>query len=156
MENRKNLHDYGLVLIILGVLHFFMYVSTIISSIVSGEMAAEFAKQNAGLAVKIVTGVVFAILAFIVLADVIIGIKALKVSKNPTADKGHIVAAKVFFVLSVIAAVAALISIFGATKDTIIDCILNLSSSTLGACVYVIFIKAATAVRKDVLNGETK
>ena len=156
MENRKNLHDYGLVLIILSVLHFFRYVSTIISSIISGDMAKAFAEQNAGLAVKIVTGVVFVILAFIVLADVIIGIKALKVSKNPTADKGHIVAAKVFFVLSVIAAVAALISIFGATKDSIVDCILNLSSSTLGACIYVIFIKAATAVRKDVLDGENK
>ena len=156
MKNRKNLHGYGLVLIILGILHFFKYVSTIISSVIHGDMAKAFAEQNAGLAVKIVTGVVFAILAFIVLADVIIGIKALKVSKNPTADKGHIVAAKVFFVLSVIAAVAALISIFGATKDSIDDCILNLSSSTLDACVYVIFIQAATAVRKDVLNGENK
>ena len=156
MKNRKNLHGYGLVLIILGILHFFKYVSTIISSVIHGDMAKAFAEQNAGFAVKIVTGVVFAILAFIVLADVIIGIKALKVSKNPTADKGHIVAAKVFFVLSVIAAVAALISIFGATKDSIDDCILNLSSSTLDACVYVIFIQAATAVRKDVLNGENK
>ena len=156
MKNRKNLHGYGLVLIILGILHFFKYVSTIISSVIHGDMAKAFTEQNADLAVKIVTGVIFAILGFIVLADVIIGIKALKVSKNPTADKGHIVAAKVFFVLSVIAAVAALISIFGATKDSIDDCILNLSSSILDACVYVIFINAATAVRKDVLNGENK
>jgi glycopeptide antibiotics resistance protein len=54
--------------------------------------------------------------------------------------------------MSVLAAISAAISLFDGTAP-VIDAILNLANSTLGAVVYVQFIKFAQAVRRDALNG---
>lgn len=155
MENRKNLHDYGLVLIVLGVLNLFMFVSTMITGLVDGSITAALANVEAEIlvAVKIVLGVLGGLMGLLVFADVLIGMKALKVSKNPSSDKGYITAAMVFFVMSIIAAVSAFASFFDGNTP-IVDAILNFANSALGAAVYFLFIKAAQAVRRDVLNVE--
>ena len=154
MENRKNLHDYGLVLVVLGVLNLFVFVSTVITGLVDGSTAKALATVEPELlvAVKVVLGIIGGLMAFLVFADVLIGIKALKVSENPTADKGHIIAAKVFFVISVISTVSAF-SMFFDSNAPIVDSILNFANAALSAVVYIFFIKAAQAVRLDVLNG---
>ena len=156
MENRKNLHDYGLALIFLGALNLFMFVGTIVAGLVDGTFAKAFADvaPELLLATKITLGVVGALMGLLVFADVLIGMKALKVSKNPNTDKGYITAAKVFFVLSVISAISAVVSLFDGSTP-IVDGILNLANAALGAAVYVLFVKAAQSVRRDVLN-ETK
>lgn len=155
MENRKNLHDYGLVLIVLGVLNLFMFVSTMITGLVDGSITAALANVEAEIlvAVKIVLGVLGGLMGLLVFADVLIGMKALKVSKTPNADKGYITAAMVFFVMSIIAAVSAFASFFDGNTP-IVDAILNFANAALGAVVYFLFIKAAQAVRQDVLNVE--
>ena len=155
MQNRKNLHDYGLVLIVLGVLNLFMFVSEVIGNLVDGSMAAALAGVDAGilLPVKIVMGVLGSLMGLLVFADVLIGLKALKVSKNPNTDKGYITAAKVFLVLSVVSAISAFGSLFNGSTP-IVNAILNVANASLGAAVYVLFIKAALAVRRDVLNGD--
>jgi hypothetical protein len=154
MENRKKLHDYGLVLILLGVLNLFMFVSTFIAGIVDGTVAAAFADVDADIlvAVKVLVGIIGGLTGLIVVADVFIGIKALKVSQNPNADKGHIIAATVFFVMCVISAVSAISALFSGGAP-IVDTILNLANAALSAVIYVFFIKAAQDVRRDVLNG---
>ena len=154
MKNRKNLHDYGLVLILLGVLNLFMFASTVIAGLVDGSIDAALANVNAEIlvAVKVLLGITGGISALIVFADVLIGIKALKVSANPNTDKGYITAAKVFFVVSVVATGSAIFSLFEGNAPTV-DSIINLVNSALSAVVYVYFIKAATAVREDVLKG---
>lgn len=155
MKNRKNLHDYGLVLVVLGVLNLFVFVSTIVADLVDGTITEALATVEPDIlvAVKIVLGVFAGIIGLFVFADVLIGIKALKVSKNPSADKGYITAAKVFFVMSVISAISAFVSFFDGSVH-IVDAILNFANAALGAGVYVLFVKAAQAVRRDVLNGE--
>ena len=155
MQNRKNLHDYGLVLVVLGVLNLFMFISTIVANLVDGSMTEMLAGVEAEIlvAVKIVLGVLGGLMGLLVFADVLIGIKALKVSKNPNADKGYITAAKVFFVMSVIAAISAFASFFDG-KTLIVDAILNFANAALGAAVYFMFVRAAKAVRRDVLEGE--
>lgn len=154
MQNRKNLHDYGLVLIILGILHLFTFVATVIASIVDGSTAAALATVEPSIlvATKVVLGIIGALMTLLVFADVLIGIKALKVSRNPNTDKGYIIAAKVFFVMSIIAAVSHAVSMFDGSAP-IVDAILNFVSAALGAVVYFIFVKAALAVRNDVING---
>ena len=154
MENRKNLHDYGLVLIVLGVLNLFMFVSSVITGLVDGSIAAALATVEAELlvAVKVVLGVIGGLMGLIVFADVLIGWKALKVSKTPNADKGYITAAKVFFVMSVISAISHAVTLFQGSA-AVVDTVLNLVNAILGAVVYVLFVKAAQAVRQDVLNG---
>ena len=154
MQNRKNLHDYGLVLIILGILNLFMFVSTVVASLVDGSTAEALAKVEAEIlvATKVMLGIFGGLLGLLVLADVFIGIKALKVSKNPNTDKGYIIAAKVFFVMSVISAISAAVTLFDSSAP-VVDAILNFASAALSAAVYVYFIMAAEAVRRDVLNG---
>ena len=155
MKNRKDLHDYGLVLILLGALNLFTFISSVVAGWIDGTTAELLAavEPEILLAVKIVLGIVGGLMGLFVVADVLIGIKALKVSKSPNADKGYITAAKVFFVLSIVAAASALASFFDG-KTPVVDAILNFASTASGAAVYFLFVKAAKAVRLDVLKGE--
>ena len=153
MENRKKLHEYGLVLVILGICNLFMFVGDIVAGIVKGEMAAAFAAVDPGilLPVKIVYVVFCVILGLLVFADILIGIKAMKVSKNPTASKGYIVVAKIFLVVTCIAAIFGIINVFGGTSSAI-DSGMDLAKTALDICIYSLFVQSADAVRKDVLN----
>ena len=141
-------------MIFLGVLNLFMFGSTIISRIVDGSFNEAFAKVEPDLlvATKVVVGIFGALLLFLVAADVLIGLKGLKVSANPTADKGYITVAKVFFILCVVASGFAVGSFFDRNAD-IIDNILTLANGVLDAVIYWCFIKTAQDVRQDALNG---
>ena len=154
MTNRKNLHDYGLVLIFLSVLNVFMFASTVIAGFVDGSMQAALATVEPEIlvAVKVVLAIIGSIMGLLIVADALIGIKALKVSANPTADKGYITVAKVFFVLTVIATIANLFGLFDNAADHI-DAVLSFLNTALSAVVYFYFIKSAQAVRNDFLNG---
>lgn len=153
MENRKKLHDYGLVLIVLGVFDFFTFVSTMLIAYFDGTFTEALAKVDSDILVpvKVVLGIITVIMGLFVFADVLLGMKALKVSKTPVADKGYITLAKVFFVLSMIATVSNAVTLFDGNAS-ISDTILNLANSALGAIVYFSFIKYAKAVRQDVIN----
>lgn len=155
MEKRKNLHDYGLVLVVIGVLNLFSFVLTVVSGLVDGTISKALANVEADIivAVKVVLCIIAALMGLLAVADALIGIKALKISKNPKADKGHITAAKVFAVISVISAISAVVTLFDGTAP-IVDAIITLANSVLNVVVYVLFIKAAQAVRQDVLTGE--
>jgi hypothetical protein len=154
MTNRKNLHDYGLLLIFLSILNLFMFASIVIADLVNGSIqeALSTVEPDILLAVKIVLGVFGAIMVLLIAADAFIGIKALKVSAKPTADKGYITVAKVFFVLSIIATIANLFGLFDNAADHI-DAVLSFLNTALSAVVYFYFIKSAQAVRNDFLNG---
>ena len=154
MKNKQNLRECGLVLIFLGIVHLFIFLATFVESLVDGTVAEAFANVDPSIltAVKVVTGIFVALVGLIVVADVFIGIKALKVSKNNSADKGHITASKVFFVLSVIAAISAVVSLIDGSAS-IIDGIINLAESTLGACIYLYVVKIGNAFRQEVLHS---
>ena len=154
MENRRKLHDYGLVMLILGFLNLFMFGTTIVAGFVDGTIPKAFETVEADilLAVKIGVGIVGGLMGLLVFADAFLGIKALKVSKNPNAAKGYITVAKIFLVLSVISAASAIVSLFSGSIN-IVDGILNAVSSSLSAVIYIMFVGAAQAVRNDVLNG---
>ena len=132
-----------------------MFVSTVVAGLVDGTITEALATVEAEIlvAVKIVLGVICGLMGLLVFADVLIGIKALKISKKTGTDKGYITAAKVFFVMSVISAVSAFLTFFDGSTP-IVDAILNFANAALSAVVYVFFVKAAQAVRRDVLDGE--
>ena len=152
MQNRKNLHDYGLVLVVLGVLNLFMFISTVVADLVDGSITEMLAGVEAEIlvAVKIVLGVLGGLLGLLVFADVLIGIKALKVSKSPNADKGYITAAKVFFVMSVIAAISAFASFFDG-KTLIVD---NIPQSFAETRNYIIKVEEAEDIYKDLYEDK--
>ena len=157
MENRRKLRESGLVLIISGIVNLFMFVATVIGSIVDGTVAESLANVDADLlvvvkALLIVAGVIMALLAA---ADAFLGIKAIKVSKNPTASKGYITIAKVFLVLLCVVTVYHIIMTIVGGRAAAVDSGINLANSALNIFIYNWFIKSAEDVRKDVLN-ETK
>ena len=79
-----------------------------------------------------------------------LGIKALKVSKNPTADKGYIIVTMVFLVLSALSVIACVVALFDATD--IFGKILDLLLAVATSAIYFLFVQAANAVRNDVIN----
>lgn len=153
MENRRKLHDWGIALIIIGILNVFVFVGTIVASMVDGSLAASLANVEPDIivAVKVVLGIVCAFFGLLVVADVLLGVKALKVSKTPDASKGYIVIAQIFLIMSCIATISNSITVFIGGPSTV-DACLNVANSTLNVCIYTLFVTAAKAVRKDVLD----
>ena len=157
MENRKKLHDYSICLIVLAIANLFTFFTTIVSSWIDGTIErtiAEKAEPALHTAVWICVIIIFVLMAAIVASDILIGIKGLKVSKNPDAKKGYITVSKVFFVLTVIGVVSSLTTLFDPTYGSATDKIVSLCNVTLDAIIYFLFIKTATAIRKDVLDGK--
>ena len=154
MKNRKNLHDYGLVLILLGVLNLFRFLSSVISMWVDGSVKDALATVDADIAVavRVILAIFGTIMCVLTFADAFIGFKALKVSANPTAESGYIIAAKIFFVLTVIGFVSAFGGLFDG-NGLIVDKILNVVNLAIDVVAYIFFIKAAHAVRQDVISG---
>ena len=153
MDNRKKLHDYSIVMICFAVLNVFTFIGSVISTFVDGtiDKTLETVEPDIVGIVKItliIFGVLLMVLAF---SDAFIGFKGLKVSREPNADKGYIVVAKIFFVLNVIAVISSVASLINNTTP-IIDGILSLANTVLDVIVYALFIKAATAVRRDVIK----
>lgn len=154
MENRRKLHESGVVMIVLGITNLFMFFATIVDSIISGAIADELAKVESDIVVAVKVGVVIVcvIMAFIVAADIFLGIKAIKVSKNPTAGRAYIIIAFIFCIMCAIAIISNAIAIFSGNGSAL-DSSLNMGSTALSTCIYAWFISNAEAVRKDVLNG---
>ena len=155
MEKRKKLHDYSMVLIFLAVLDVFSFFATLIASIVDGTINEVLATVEPNLLVGVQIGlvVVAALMTVLTLSEAFIGLKGLKVSREPSTDKGYITASKVFLFVSLIASVSFFASFFG-NNISIVDTIFNFVNAVLDVCVYAIFIHAANDVRADALAVE--
>lgn len=153
MDNRKKLHDYSIVMICFSVLNVFTFLGTVISTFIDGSFDKSLNSVEADIVgiVKIVLIIFGVLMMILALSDAFIGLKGLKVSREPNADKGYIVVAKIFFVLNVIAVISSVASLINNTTP-IIDGILSLANTVLDVIVYALFIKAATAVRRDVIK----
>ena len=153
MENRKTLHDYSLVIILLALLSAFLFTGTMVAALINGSIDRLIASIDPSmvLATKIGLGVYAGLEICLILSQVIIGCKGLNVCQKPTSDKGYIVAAKIFFVLATLTAISAIFAIVGAKNGYVIDTILSFVSAALDVVIYGMFIKAATAVRRDAI-----
>lgn len=153
MNNRKTLHDFSLIMICVAVLNVFNFFGTVISALVDGTVNKTLNSVEPDMVgTAKITLVIFAVLMVILaLSDAFIGFKGLKVSREPNADKGYIVATKVFFLLNIVAVVSSVFSLINNTTP-IVDGILTLASTVIDVIIYAFFIKAATAVRQDVIN----
>ena len=155
MENKTKLRENGRVLIVLGILNVLTFVSTVVKSLVDGTVSGALATVEADIlvAVKVVLIVLCAIMLLIAGADIFLGVKAIKVSKNPNASKGYIIVAKVFTILTCIAVISNIISMFTGNAASAIDGGVNMASYALSLIIYSFFIKSAEAVRNDYING---
>ena len=155
MENKTKLRENGIVLIVLGILNVLTFVSTVVKSLIDGTISGALATVEADilLPVKVVLIVLCAIMLLIAGADIFLGVKAIKVSKNPNASKGYIIVAKVFSILTCIAVISNIISMFTGNAASAVDGGVNMASYALSLCIYSFFIKSAEAVRNDYING---
>ena len=155
MKNKTKLRESGIVLIVLGILNVLTFVSTVVKSLVDGSISGALATVEADIlvAVKVVLIVLCAIMLLIAGADIFLGVKAIKVSKKPNASKGYIIVAKVFTILTCIAVISNIISMFTGNAASAVNSGLNIASYALSLCIYILFIKSAEAVRNDYING---
>ena len=154
MKNRQNLRDYGIALIFIGILNLFNFATIIIDSFIDGTITNAFASIESDIivAVRVVLTVIGLIMALISFADAFVGIKGIKVSAKPTMEKGYIIAATVFFCMSILSIIGGVI-VMTDGNGQMLGKGLNIANSVLSACIYLLFIKAAKAVREDVIKG---
>ena len=157
MENRKKLHDCGLAIIFAGILNLFMVGATFVAPMVNGTFTEELADVELDMlgALKVLLIIVAALMMIPAAADMLLGLKALKVSKTPKADKGYIIVAVVFLVISAISIISHINGLMSGNVPAV-EVVLNTASSALSVCIYALLIKAAIAVRKDVLDGKVQ
>lgn len=155
MEKRKKLHDYSLVMILLAVLGTLNFVSTAVSILIDGTVRDAFASVDAEilLPVKIVFGILAVLMVFLTLAEAFIGIKGLRISREPNADRGHIVASKIFLVINVLAVVSLVASLIN-NEAAVADTVITLANAILDIIVYIYFIKSANAVRDEFIASK--
>jgi hypothetical protein len=155
MENKTKLHENGIVLIGLGIFNVLTFVSTVVEALIDGTISGALATVEADIlvAVKVVLIVLCVIMVLIAGADIFLGVKAIKVSKNPNASKGYIIVAKVFSILICIAVISNIISMFTGNAASAVDGGVNMASYALSLIIYSFFIKSAEAVRNDYING---
>ena len=155
MEKKAELRGNGIVLIVLGIFNILTFVATVVESLIDGTVSAALATVEADIlvAVKVVLIVLCAIMLLIAGADILLGVKAIKVSKKPNASKGYIIVAKVFSILICIAVISNLISMFTGNAAFAVESGVNMASYALSLCIYSLFIKSAEAVRNDYING---
>ena len=151
MEKRNKLHDYSLALIFLAILDIFVLAGTVLAAYVSGTLQEALVLNNPEnlTSVKVMLVVFAGFMGLMMLAEVCVGLKGLKVSRTPSADKGYITVAKIFLILSVIASVATFVGFFESTAY--VDSAITFVNAVLDVIVYAMFIKLANAVRADAL-----
>ena len=155
MENRKKLHDYSLLLIFLSVLDLFTYFASLIASVINGTVSDALSTVEPDIlgAVEVGLIIVACLMAVLTLSDAFIGIKGLKVARNPVADKGYITAAKVLFVLSILAFALHVSAYFEGSAD-VVQNTLTVVNTGLDVVVFAILIKVANAVRAEALASK--
>lgn len=140
---RKKLKLTSIVLLILSALSL---VRIIVNAVITGLKVEDVPQGTTESIVQtiMIIAVVFSVLLLI--PQVYIGIKGLKVANKPDSSKGYITVAKVFLVLSVIAVITSVASIANSTDKT--SGFLELIDVGLDVAVYFMFIKYATKVYK--------
>lgn len=95
------------------------------------------------LATKII---ILVITLLLLLPQLYIGIKGLKIAKNPDSSKAHIVLAIILLVLSALGLISPIFSLFN--QGVVYDCIRDIASILIEVVIFFEYIKYAEAVRK--------
>ena len=102
---------------------------------------------------KSLSALLAVLMVFLTLAEAFIGIKGLRISREPNADRGHIVASKIFLVINVLAVVSLVASLIN-NEAAVADTVITLANAILDIIVYIYFIKSANAVRDEFIASK--
>ena len=92
--------------------------------------------------------VVFVVGLILLLPQLYVGVKGMKIAKNPTSSKGHIVWAVILLVFSAFGIIATVSSI--AEQVNVVDNVITLVDHALDVIVYCMYIKYANRVLKGI------
>ena len=139
-DYRKHLRDMSILVLIFSAISLVTHILSLLS-LGTGELP-EGATAGLVLATQITMGV----FAFILMIPrLYIGVKGIKVAKNPDSSKGHIVWA---IILAVFAVFAALSAVSELTNGLSVDAVINVVGEALNVAIYVLYIVCAKNVRK--------
>ena len=92
--------------------------------------------------------VVFVVGLILLLPQLYVGVKGMKIAKNPTSSKGHIVWAVILLVFSAFGIIATVSSIV--EQVNVVDNVITLVNHALDVIVYCMYIKYANRVLKGI------
>lgn len=141
---RKNLRITSIVVLIFAGLSLINIVAQLIWGDFSNAPIPEGSSDSVLFIAKIV---LFGISLLLLIPDVYIGVKGLKVAKKPGSSKGHIVWAIILFVLSIIALISPIVSLFSA--ESIRESISAILSGLVQILIYFEYIKDAKTLVKS-------
>ena len=156
-EKRQKLREAGLCLMVLIFADLVIFVSNVIARFFDGTFnnalnGVEDPSLVLPVQIALIVAAVLAV-AFIA-AQFLIGLKAYKVSRSDSAEKGYIVGAKVFFILSVLSLIVSVVTLFDPNSNGgALNTALSIASITLDVVIYAMVINAAENFRKAVLAG---
>ncbi len=143
-QARKHLKKTSIVVLIFAGLSLISIVAQLIWGDFSQASIPEGSPDNILLITKMV---LLAISLLLLIPDVYIGIKGLKVAKKPNSSKGHIVWAIILFVLSIISLISSVVGLF--STESIGENISDIFSVLLEILIYFEYIKYAKMVAKS-------
>ena len=92
--------------------------------------------------------VMFVVGLILLLPQLYVGVKGMKIAKNPTSSKGHIVWAVILLVFSAFGIISTVTSI--AEQINVVDNVITLIDHALDVIVYCMYIKYANRVLKGI------
>ena len=142
MENyRKHLRDMSIIVLVFSLITCAINILSLLKGF-NADNLPEGATPGLVLATQIVMGVLS--LVFLI-PEIYIGVKGIKVAKNPDSSSGHIIWA---VILAVFAGFHLVSCISGLTDaESLVDGGINLLGAGLDVAIYVIYVVCAKKVR---------
>ena len=118
-----------------------------VSELLFGELNSAEIPEGAPENVLMITKIILLVLALLfLLPKLYVGLKGLRVAKNPNTSKGHIVWAMIIFVFAVLDLIKPVSGLF--TQGFAYESLSTITSVVLELVIYYEYIKFAREVRK--------
>lgn len=142
MENsRKNLKLISIAILVFAFATLLQLLTELMFGEINNAELPEGSPENILLITKIVVMVISCI---ILLPQLYVGIKGLKVAKNPDTLGAHIFWATVLFVIAILGLISPIKAIF--SRESIKDNVLNLSGKIVEVFLYFEYLRHAKAL----------
>ena len=140
-QSRKKLKTYSIIVLIFTVATIFNLLSVLIE--LNNATIPEDAPSNILLITRII---LIAVSSILLLPQIYIGIKGLKIAKKPNSSKAHIVVATILFVFSILGVLSPITSLL--QKQAVVENIRAILYLVVEMSVYFDYIKWAKNVAK--------
>jgi hypothetical protein len=154
-KNQKDLYRFSIALVVLSVLDALNLLKSIFDFFSNGGIEKNF-KPEALVFAKWTFGIIYSIGFLYILALLLIGIKGVGVSKNPSEKKGYITLSKVFLVYDILAFLNTFRTLASGKYGNLIQYLIGDAILLAIIVVLIFFIKKATVVRENFINSNNK